>query len=146
MQTISRKQAGRFIMATALATASMVGAVGSSMADEMGDRSNIAYIGADMRENSHYPYIGLIHHFSGDVMDDGVLLRIGGYRADYEYNTGTQYDATATAFEALVGYQRNTGDYIMRGYIGLDYADHDIHPSEPGRFEQRLGYRREGPG
>lgn len=131
MQNASRQRAASVITASAIAVASMLGAVEESAAQDIGDRSNLAFIGFDARQDAHYPYLGLIHHFSGNVLDDGLLFRVGGYRADYQYTTGASYDGTATSVDAMVGYQKNAGSYVMRGFIGVEHSDHDISPANP---------------
>lgn len=97
---------------------------GSAQAD-----STILFAGVDAREESDLGYIGLTHHYSGDILSDGFLVRTLASRANYEYKTNFgETDADAVGFELMLGYQKVMESFTARGFIGLDYADHDFSP------------------
>ena len=97
-----------------------------------GAGATILFGGFDIREKANYPYVGVIHHFSGDVLASGFLFRAFAWRADYEYSTDLfNVDATANAYDVMVGYQKVFDKYALRGYVGLDYENHDLSPDNP---------------
>lgn len=104
---------------------------GVANADQSGAGSTVLFAGYDVREKSHYPYAGVVHHFSGDLLSDGFLFRAFVYKADYEYtieSTNIDVDASADGADVMIGYQKVMDDYAIRGYVGLDYEDHDLSP------------------
>lgn len=106
---------------------------GMANADETGAGSTILFGGWDVREKTDYPYVGVIHHFSGDLLSSGFLVRALVYQADYEYDSaavaGGEVDGRATGGDLMIGYQKVYETYSARGYIGLDYEDHDLSPN-----------------
>jgi hypothetical protein len=95
--------------------------------------STVGFAGVDARENTYYGYFGLRHHLSGELTDNGFLLRAVGFLGEYEYDTpaviGGEVDADITNFDAMIGYQKAFENMFMRGYVGLDYENHDLSPN-----------------
>lgn len=121
------KKIRRIVSATAIACVFASG--GLANAAETGAGSTILFAGGDVREKTHYPYVGVIHHFSGDILSSGFLLRAFAYQADYEYSTSTgNVDGRADGADLMIGYQKVMDSYVARGYIGLDYENHDLSP------------------
>jgi hypothetical protein len=120
------KKVWKLISVTAIAC--IVGSGGVASAAD----STILFAGGDVREKAYYPFLGLIHHFSGDILTDGFLVRVFGYHSNYEYSTtavaGGKVDGKADGLDVMVGYQKVMESYAMRGYFGLDYEDHNLSP------------------
>lgn len=119
---------------SALSTAAWAMTAGLLLASPaQAQESTIAFAGADVREDSYYGYIGLRHHLSGDILSDGVLLRGFGLYGEYEYDSpavaGGEVDADVVAFDAMVGYQKALENIFLRGYVGLEFEDHDLSPN-----------------
>lgn len=111
------------------ATCCVIGGSAVATAGEYGGGSTILFAGGDIREKSHYPYVGLVHHFSGDILSDGFLVRAFAYSADYEYDTlAGNIDGDAVGADLMIGYQKVYEGYSLRGYLGIDYEDHDLSP------------------
>lgn len=124
------KKIRRIISVTAIGC--VLASTGVANAAETGAGSTILFAGADAREDTHYPYVGVIHHFSGDILSSGFLVRALAYQADYEYDTTAvpqgNVDGRANGADLMIGYQKVMNTYVARGYIGLDYEDHDLSP------------------
>jgi len=110
----------------------VVGSTSVANADQSGAGSTILFAGGDIRENTSYPYVGVIHHFSGDILADGFLVRATAYQANYEYDSaavvGGEVDGRADGADLMIGYQKVMDSFALRGYIGIDYEDHDLSP------------------
>lgn len=101
-------------------------------ADEMDSDGTILFTGTDNREDADYYYIGLIHHFSGNILSDGFMVRAMGSYADYEYNRGSflgDTDGDATNFDVMLGYQKVMEHFSARAFVGFEYEDHDLSPN-----------------
>lgn len=107
------------------------GLVGTVSAGDLGG-GTVLYAGADAREKAYYSYGGLIHHFSGDILSNGFLVQLQGINSRYDYSTldvtGGNVNGDAALIDAMVGYQMVTKSYALRGYVGLDYENHDLSP------------------
>lgn len=103
--------------------------------------SAVLFGGIDGREKSSYSYLGIIDHLNGDVASDGILLRAFGTYGEYDYRSaavaGGKVNADVTTFDAMIGYQKGLEDFFLRGYVGLDYEDHDLSPNNP--FDSNRG-------
>ncbi len=112
------------------AIACVIGFSGAANADEMESDSTIFFAGGDIRESANYSYIGLIHHFSGDILSDGFVIRALAGHANYDYKTTLDepIDGKADNYELLLGYQKVMDTFSARAYIGLDYEDHELSP------------------
>jgi len=107
-----------------VAMASFIGLSSSAHAD-----STVLFAGVDAREESDFGYIGLTYHYSGDILSDGILVRTSVSRGNYEYKTDFgETDADVVGFGLMLGYQKVMESFTARGFIGLDYEDHDFSP------------------
>lgn len=131
MNTSTFKMARKLSAMSLLAAACALGSVGTVNAGDLGG-GTVVFGGFDAREKAYYPYVGLIHNFSGNILADGFLARVVGYDIHYKYDSAVAADGTvdahATALEAMVGYQKVTESYALRGYVGLDYEHHRLSP------------------
>jgi len=105
---------------------------GTANAGDMGG-GTVVFAGADARERAYFSYGGLIHHFSGDILSNGFLVRVAGFNSRYNYKTpavsGGTVEADAALIDGMVGYQMVTESYALRGFVGLDYEDHSLSPN-----------------
>ncbi len=110
--------------------ACFMGLSGAASADEMDGNSTIVFAGGDVRESANYAYIGLIHHLSGDILADGLLVRALAGHSNYDYYTSLdqQIDAKADSYEFMLGYQKVMDTFSARGYIGFESEDHKLTP------------------
>ncbi len=103
--------------------------------------STLVFGGLDGRDQSYYSYIGVRHHFSGNIASDGLLLRILGLYGQYDYDStatsGGTIDGDVAAFDAMIGYQKGLDGVFLRGFVGLDFEDHDLSPNNP--FDSNQG-------
>lgn len=105
--------------------------------------STVLFGGADARESTYYGYLGLRHHFSGHLTDDGFLLRGSGLYGQYDYDStlspSGEIDADVAAFDAMIGYQKKVPnhDVYLRAFVGPEYEDHDLSPRNP--FDENRG-------
>lgn len=124
------KKIRRIISITAIGC--VLGSAGIANADQTGAGSTILFAGGDVRENTSYPYVGVVHHFSGDILADGFLVRAFAYHAKYEYDSaavvGGEVDGRFDGADLMIGYQKVMDSFALRGYIGIDYEDHDLSP------------------
>jgi hypothetical protein len=94
--------------------------------------STLLSVGVDGRDRSYYTFLLARHHLAGNFADDGFLIRGLGLLGEYEYNSnavaGGEVDGDVAAFDAMVGYQKGVGGLFLRGYVGVDYEDHDLSP------------------
>lgn len=132
----TRDFTGAFKCAAIAAGALCCLTVASAPADAAGPLgSNVVFLGGDVTSNYGYPYVGWVHHFNGSVLGDGVLFRLFGFYAPYTYNTnavaGGQVDGQATAFDAMVGYQKELSRVTVRGFIGPEFENDDLSPNNP---------------
>ncbi|MDO9365687.1 MAG: cellulose biosynthesis protein BcsS [Methylotenera sp.] len=131
MNTFTFKMAQKLSAMSLLAAACALGPVSTVNAGDLG-AGTVVFGGFDAREKAYYPYVGLIHNFSGNILKDGFLARVVGYDVHYKYDSAVATDGTvdahATVFEAMVGYQKVTESYALRGYVGLDYEHHRLSP------------------
>jgi hypothetical protein len=101
----------------------------------------VLFGGIDGREKSYYSYLGIREHLNGSIASDGILLRAFGLYGEYDYKStavaGGKVDADVAAFDAMIGYQKGLDDLFLRGYVGLDYEDHDLSPNNP--FDSNRG-------
>lgn len=95
--------------------------------------SNVAFVGGDVTEDSWYPYIGLIHHFSGSLTNDGWLFQAFGFYSPYEYTTnavpGGKVNGDAAAFDVMIGYQKVLSQFTLRGYTGPEFENDELSPN-----------------
>jgi hypothetical protein len=104
-------------------------------------QSTVVFAGADVRNQSYYGYIGGVHHFSGDFVSDGFLLRADALYGQYNYRStavlGGNVDGKVVSFDAMAGYQKALKGVFLRGFVGLDFEDHDLSPGNP--FDSNQG-------
>ena len=112
------------------AMACFIGLSGVANADEMNGIDTIVFAGGDVRESANYAYIGLIHHFSGDILSDGFLVRALAGHSNYDYHTlsDQKIDAKADSYEFMLGYQKVMDTFSARGYVGFESEDHELTP------------------
>ncbi len=132
MNTFTFKMVRKLSAISLLAAACILGPAGMANAEDM-SRDNVLFAGVDAREKTLYPYVGLIHYFSGDTLASGFLARVVGYQVQYEYDRpaslGGSVDGDASLLEVMAGYQKVTESFTLRGYLGLDYEHHRLSPS-----------------
>ena len=140
MSTFKFKMASKLSAMSLLAAACVLGPSGTVYAQDMSN-DTVLFAGVDAREKAHYPYLGVIHHFSGDTLASGFLARIVGYQVQYEYDTTAvpsgSVDGDASLLEIMGGYQKVYESFTLRGYSGLDYEYHDLSPNN--RFDANSG-------
>lgn len=132
----------RLAVAGILAGGCLIGSSGLSRADDPEFiRGTTLFAGFDARDRTHYPYAGLVHHFSGSLTDDSILFRAFGDYSFYRYDTtGVATHAVraeAQAFDVMAGYQKVLSPVMLRGFVGLDYENHDLSPNNP--FDSNRG-------
>lgn len=134
--TKRRKAANRPFAAMALAAAACANFSMAQAAD-----GTVAFAGVDGREQSIYGYVGAVHHYSGDFVGDGVLVRAFGLYGQYNYDSravvGGNVEGEFEAFDVMGGYQQALRDVYLRGYVGLDFENHDLSPKNP--FDSNRG-------
>lgn len=116
-------------MASVILTVCVFGGAGGVYA--AGGNSGVL-VGVDAREKSAYGYVGLVHNFRENVLDDGLLARVVAYGGRYKYSTpavvGGEVRADYSALEALLGYQKVFTSFAVRGYLGAEYEGHQLSP------------------
>ena len=131
MDTLTFQMARKLSAISLLSATCVFGSVGTVNAADMGG-GTVVFGGVDARERAYYPYIGIIRNFSGDIISSGFMGRLVGFNTHYKYSTNTvsggAVDGEAESLEALVGYQKVTESYALRGYVGLDYEHHHLSP------------------
>ncbi len=107
--------------------------IGSGIGAAQAQSSTLGFAGVDARERSYYGYVGVRHHFSGDMTTDGFLLRAVGLYGAYDYDStavaGGEVDADVISGDAEIGYQKIFGGVALRAYAGVEYEDHDLSPN-----------------
>ena len=99
--------------------------------------STVLFGGFDDRSRSYYGYGGVIYAFNGNIAADGFLFRAMGLYNVYDYDStaviGGKVDGRMSAFDVLLGYQKNLPSLNLVGriYAGLDYESHDLSPNNP---------------
>lgn len=133
-----------FIRNIGQTTAAMILMAGSSaMSLAHAQDSTVAFGGVDARESTYYGYLGVRHHLSGHLTDDGFLLRAFGLYGQYDYDStispSGEIDADVAAFDAMIGYQKKAlnNDVYLRAFVGPEYEDHDLSPNNP--FDKNRG-------
>lgn len=114
-----------------LAAGCFFGSSGMARADDFGG-SNVGFAGADAREKTWYGYMGVIHHFDPNLQDDSALFRVFGTYGKYRYSTnavaGGEVKADFGTADVMAGYQKGLQGFVLRGYAGLEFEDHDLSP------------------
>jgi hypothetical protein len=105
-----------------------------------GAHSTIVFAGIDGRENSYDLYAGLYHALNGDIDADGFLVRLFGLYGEYDYDSDTvgigNVDGDVGYVDAMVGYQMTQDGFVFRGFLGVEYEDHDLSPSDPSNSNE----------
>jgi hypothetical protein len=102
-----------------------------------GTTSKVVFSGIDFADDSIAGYTGIIVSANRDLGKDGILFRLVGVNAQYEYDTTLPgptpavIDGDGWFLDAMVGYQFLRTGYRIAGYIGVDYQDHDLTPNDP---------------
>lgn len=129
MNSFTFQKARKWSAMSLLATSCVFGAAGTANA---GDMATTVIGGGDSRDQSSNYYAGVIHNFNGDMLSNGVLVRVVGLGSNYNYTStavaGGKVDGRVDRLEALVGYQKVTDTYALRWYVGLDYENHNLSP------------------
>jgi hypothetical protein len=99
--------------------------------------STVLFGGFDDRSRSYYGYGGIIYAFNRNIAADGFLFRAMGLYNVYDYDStaviGGKVDGRMSAFDVLLGYQKNIPSLNLVGriYAGLDYESHRLSPDNP---------------
>lgn len=97
--------------------------------------STVLFGGFDDRTHSYYGYVGGIHALNGNIAADGFLVRGFVLYNPYDYQStavaGGVVDGKMTAFNAMVGFQKNIQNLVARFYFGVDYENHRLSPDNP---------------
>jgi hypothetical protein len=112
------------------------------MAPPVKTYSTVLFSGVDARERSYYGYAGVIQALNGNIATDGFLVRVFGLYNVYDYTSsaavvGGTVDGRMTAFDVMLGYQKNFQNFTARLYAGLDYESHSLSPDNP--FDSNRG-------
>lgn len=126
----------RAAIAAVLASGSLLSLSAACLADDPDLLAGTTvFAGGDARNRQEYPYIGFVHHFTGNLTDDGYLLTFFGDYAWYRYHSPASPSGTvrgqAPAFDIMPGYQYVAGIWTLRGYVGFDYEHHYLVPRNP---------------
>lgn len=105
-----------------------------------GARSSVAFWGFNAKEDAYYLYAGFVHALSGDIGQEGWLVKgVVGF-GEYDYKSlavaGGDVDGDTTQLEASVGYQMFTDAMRLSGYVGVVWEDHDLSPNDPTNSTQ----------
>lgn len=105
-------------------------------ARDSGLTSTVVFSGIDFANESTATYSGLIKAFNGDLSKDGFLFRAVGVFAAYEYDTiinndRTRIDGDAWLADVMLGYQFLHPGLRTAVYIGAQYQEQDLTPSDP---------------
>jgi len=118
--------------------ACFIGTTGIVNANEMDSNNTIVFTGYDDREDADFAYVGVTHYLNNDMHSDGFVIRALASDSDYEYKTiSGKTDADANSAEVMLGYQKVMESFVARGFIGVDYEDHDLSPDN--RFDDNRG-------
>lgn len=90
------------------------------------------YTGADFAKDSFYSYSGAVVSLQRDLSRSGFVFQgFAGY-GSYEYGAGFgTVDGDVTQLAAMLGYLWVRPGAAVGLYIGADYQDHDLTPSDP---------------
>jgi hypothetical protein len=95
----------------------------------------VVFFGGDARNRQEYPYVGFVHHFTGNLTDNGFLLHFFTSYAWYRYTSsafpGREIRGQSPAFDLMQGYQYVWGPLTLRGFFGVDYENHHLVPNNP---------------
>jgi hypothetical protein len=131
VNTLIFQMARRLSAISLLAAACAFGPASTASAGDLGG-GTVVFGGVDSRDRAYYPYVGVIHNYSGDILASGFLVRLVGLDSHYKYDTtavaGGTVEGHATLIDAMGGYQKVTESYALRGYLGLDYEHHSLSP------------------
>jgi len=108
-------------------------------ADEMDTGDTILLGGANASSNdAAYLWLGALHHFSGDILSDGLIARTTVFHASYEYDTvSNKIDAEANSINLMLGYQKVMNSFSAQGYLGVEYEEHEFLPDN--KFDDNRG-------
>lgn len=122
-----------------VALACFVSLAGIVNADEMDTGDTILLGGANTSgDETGYLWLGVIHHFNGDILSDGLVARTMVFHSNYEYDTvNNKTDASADGVNLLLGYQKVMNSFSAIGYLGLEYEDHGFSPDN--KFDDNRG-------
>ena len=90
--------------------------------------------GFDAAPQSLYWYSEAISALNRDMAKDGVLLRVYGSLAVYEYAArwvAAPIDGTLWQLDLMPGYQMVRGAATFGGFVGLDYQQSQLSPTDP---------------
>ena len=122
--------------------------------------STVVYWGAEAGQDATTLYAGVVHALNGDLDSDGILARISGAFGDYSYNTvavaGGVVDIEAKSADIMIGYQVVQPTHVAAIYVGADYRDNELTPSDPNnsteggeagfKVQAEASTRGDGPG
>lgn len=96
------------------------------------------YSGTDISKDSNYFYSGAVVSMNRDLSRSGIVLRgFFGYGA-YEYDNlavaGGVVDGDAVEVDAMLGYMFVGNSGSMTFYVGVDYQNHDLTPTDPSNL------------
>lgn len=139
MSSLKRKGAGLVGALAGLALSMGSAAAGGGLKDGYGPAIDtqawVLFSGFDVAKDADYAFTGIIYSFNRDIGSDGFVLRVYGSHVDYEYDTtgvpGGRVDGDGWQGDVMVGYKVSRGNIWAAGYIGVDYQDHDLTPSDP---------------
>ena len=119
-------------------TASCLALLATSASAEHGSSSTtsaVTFSGIDFAEDSIAGYTGIIVAGNRDLGRDGILFRVVGVNANFEYDTilggPTVIDGDGWLFDAMVGYQWLRSGVRFAAYVGVDYQSFDLTPNDP---------------
>jgi hypothetical protein len=111
----------------------------SEGSDSSGQQRFISFSGFDISKDAYSYYGGTLVALNGDFSRDGFVFRALGVSSDYEYSSGFpigEVDADERLFDVMIGYQRTLGVVTATAYVGFEYRDIDLSPSDPGSETQ----------
>lgn len=94
----------------------------------------VVFTGFNAKEDAYFLYLGGVHAINGDLTSDGWLLRLFGGFGEYDYNAGAlgNVDGDLVLGDLMAGYQWFEGAVRYSAYAGLNIADNDLSPNDPG--------------
>lgn len=103
--------------------------------------SHTVFTGGEIARNSWESYLGATWAMNRDISREGILFRVMGARAQYDYQencslggcvpTPTSFEGKMWQGDAMIGYQWVRERLNMALFIGADYISHDISPAHP---------------
>lgn len=111
-----------------------------------GAQKGVVLTGMEASRDNHYAYLGTVLPLSGQHLGQGFVQRYWldyvAYR--YEKTPAEEIDATVSAVEAALGYQKSSARGWWGAYLGARYANTRLSPRDPdnndrgGRLRAKL--------